>query len=477
MKFSARKASEVEKPPTVEAQHVEVIQPRAEPLSFLTLETVEGIVRNTDIANLEEYETWERRMKKFVSLGDAYSSVNTHTGEKCYMVDAALYRDILLAVAARKQNERSLAMAAEKLEQHMEQIGNSNERIMKGESDVVARMSQRMNKNFDELQEEHNTRMKNVMADIRKLNASMAVSAGHGSGPREMQRLRFQVERYDRIFPVYQAQIKDMKEQNKKLRADLLGEKHRSDQLTIRLEKSEALVITLGISSSVKRRRTVEQEHKDDGSGQESSSDDDEDEDGGEDEDDDEKEQSSSSSDDEQGRAGAQSGADQNMEASPDLNAPRTDPGKTDKGKDTAAPAFRSSYRDEALEAPKEHHTQDATMDTSSGTEAAPTRSKLLTLSSLNNKKRDSDNKRTRSSAAQLSDQEQPSNKRPPSAMSVTAHAAQNMMLDARELPTAKARSSAVLSAPLLRRAARAIRRRRKLSKKRSDDRHRMFGG
>ncbi len=63
------------------------------------------------------------------------------------------------------------------------------------------------------------------------------------------------------------------------------------------------------------------------------------------------------------------------------------------------------------------------------------------------NKKGDSDNKRTRSSAEQLSDQEQPSNKRLPSAMSVVVHDAQNMMLEARELPTAEARSSAMRSA------------------------------
>ncbi len=133
-----------------------------------------------------------------------------------------------------------------------------------------------------------------------------------------------------------------------------------------------------------------------------SSSDDDEDEDGGEDED--EKEQSSSSSDDGHSGAGAQPGANQNMETSPDLSAPRTDPRKTDKGKDTA-PASRSSYR-EALKAPKEHHSHDATMDTASGTETAPAPTKLLTLSSLSNKKGDLDNKRTRSSAEQLSDQE-----------------------------------------------------------------------
>ena len=70
-----------------------------------------------------------------------------------------------------------------------------------------------------------------------------------------------------------------MKERNKKLCADLLGERCLNDQLTIRLEKSEALAITLGISGSVKRKRAVEKEHKDDAPGQESSSDDDEGED------------------------------------------------------------------------------------------------------------------------------------------------------------------------------------------------------
>jgi hypothetical protein len=57
----------------------------------MTIQTVEGIVRNTDVEDHEEHTTWEGRMEKFLNLGDAYSSVNTHTGEKCYMVDGALY--------------------------------------------------------------------------------------------------------------------------------------------------------------------------------------------------------------------------------------------------------------------------------------------------------------------------------------------------------------------------------------------------
>ncbi len=153
---------------------------------------------------------------------------------------------ILLAVAARKQNERSLTTAAEKLEQHIEQIGSSNERIMKGESDMLVRMTQRMNKNFDEIREEHNTRMKNVMTDIRALNDSMVASAEHSTNSSEMQRLWVQVERYDQVIPVYQVQIKDVQDRNKKLWADLVGERGYMGQLKVRLDKAKALVISLG---------------------------------------------------------------------------------------------------------------------------------------------------------------------------------------------------------------------------------------
>ena len=161
--MQAKRAGDVVKHATVEVQHVEAEAPRAEPLSFLSLQTVEGIVSNMDLGNLEEQETWEGRMEKFVKLGNAYSTTNTHSGEKCYMVDEPLYRDILLAVAARKQNERSLASAASSLEQHIEQIGRSNERILKGENDLLEKMSQRMNSSFEQFRVDHHVRMKSVM--------------------------------------------------------------------------------------------------------------------------------------------------------------------------------------------------------------------------------------------------------------------------------------------------------------------------
>jgi hypothetical protein len=49
-------------------------------------------------------------------LSAAYSSDRTVTRERSYMVDGALFKDLLLAVSARKQNEHLMSAAAEKLE-------------------------------------------------------------------------------------------------------------------------------------------------------------------------------------------------------------------------------------------------------------------------------------------------------------------------------------------------------------------------
>jgi hypothetical protein len=41
------------------------------------------------------------------------------------MVDGALYKDILLVVAARRQNEHMMAPAGNKLEQHIQRVLSS----------------------------------------------------------------------------------------------------------------------------------------------------------------------------------------------------------------------------------------------------------------------------------------------------------------------------------------------------------------
>jgi hypothetical protein len=52
-------------------------------------------------------------------------------------MNEALYKDILLAVAARTQNESTLASASEKLEQHLVQIEDSHKRIIQRENVVI----------------------------------------------------------------------------------------------------------------------------------------------------------------------------------------------------------------------------------------------------------------------------------------------------------------------------------------------------
>ena len=148
----------------MDAQPVAAAQPRAEPLSFLTLRTVEGIIGSTDSNTLTELATsWESKVEKYTRLSHTYSSVNTISGERCYMVDEALYKDILLAVAARKQNENTLASASAKLEQHIHQIEDSHNRVMQRERDAVERFVAGITLSQDQIRREHSTRMEAVM--------------------------------------------------------------------------------------------------------------------------------------------------------------------------------------------------------------------------------------------------------------------------------------------------------------------------
>ncbi len=76
----------------------------AEPLPFLTLAAVEGIIGSTEGGIPPEQSTWNDKVEKFMRLSVAYSSDRTVSGERCYMVDGALFKNLLIAVSARKQN-------------------------------------------------------------------------------------------------------------------------------------------------------------------------------------------------------------------------------------------------------------------------------------------------------------------------------------------------------------------------------------
>jgi hypothetical protein len=203
------------------------------------------------------------------------------------MVDEALYKDILLAVAARKQNEQMLAAASAKFEQHIEQIAGSNERVLQREKDTIEQMAQKMNNSYLMIHDEHQTKMKNVMTDIRALKDSITSSAEHNNNSREMQQLMFEVAQYENVLPIYRARIKDTEYLNKKLCEEKQEFTRNIEQLKGRLNKAESLVFSLGTPEAFRRRKTSnEQADNEEGTEQDSSSSDDD------------SEQSSSSSDD-----------------------------------------------------------------------------------------------------------------------------------------------------------------------------------
>jgi hypothetical protein len=73
--LQARKSKEEEeKAVTVEAQPAARVPVRAEPLSYLTLGTVEGIVGSTNPDALQEQtSSWEGKVEKYMRLSHSYS--------------------------------------------------------------------------------------------------------------------------------------------------------------------------------------------------------------------------------------------------------------------------------------------------------------------------------------------------------------------------------------------------------------------
>ncbi len=76
-------------------------------------------------------------MENFMRLSHSYSTNHTISGETCYVVDKALYENVLLAVAARKQNEQMISSIVNKMQEHMGQIESSYDRVTTKENEAV----------------------------------------------------------------------------------------------------------------------------------------------------------------------------------------------------------------------------------------------------------------------------------------------------------------------------------------------------
>jgi hypothetical protein len=175
-------------------------------------------------------------------LGHSYSSDNTISGERCYLVDEALYKDILLAVAARKQNESTMSSASEKIEQHMNQIEDSHNWVIQREKDAIEQFVAGITLSQAKIRAGHSARMKAVMADILALEDSITASSEQDQNSHEMQRLKFQVAQYEGILPVYQSRLKDTEELNEKLGNERTELARNIERLKEKLDRAESLI-------------------------------------------------------------------------------------------------------------------------------------------------------------------------------------------------------------------------------------------
>jgi hypothetical protein len=385
--FQARKSKEAEKAVTVEAEPVARTPVRAEPLSYLTLGPVEGIVASTDPDALQEQtSSWEGKVEKFVRLSHSYSSDNTISGEKCYMVDEALYKDILLAVAARKQNESTLSSASEKLEQHLGQIEDSHNRVIQRENDAEELFVAGITLSQEKIRAGHTARMKAVMADIRTLKDSMASSSELDQNSHEMKRLRFQVAQYEGILPVYQSRLKDTEELNKKLDDEKAELAKNIERLKQKLDRAESLVFSMETPEVIRQRGPVM------GSSAELFP-----------------RLLSSSPQDDHNKVGAPESAVQDSGEPVNLSVSPTEPGDTVM-ETSAAPAIKLSFK-EIISSVQKQNKSAKNIEGLGGTSEQPPPPRLITLSTLGNKNEDTVGKRARSMGTMANE---PAQKKPP---------------------------------------------------------------
>ncbi len=169
MAMSGRTPVEGEKAQMVEAQPVGPPKDRLPPLSFLTLNTVEGIVGRTDSVEMGGQSTWEEKVEKLMRLSHSYSTSHTISGETCYVVDKALYENILLAVAARKQNEQMITRVVNKMQEHVGQIESSCDRVTTRENEAVEDFVQVLSNAQLLFKSRHRERMETVLKEMRDM--------------------------------------------------------------------------------------------------------------------------------------------------------------------------------------------------------------------------------------------------------------------------------------------------------------------
>jgi hypothetical protein len=96
--------------------------------------------------------------------------------------------------------------------------------------------------------------MERVLDEFKLFKDSVISSTEQNLGINEVQQLRFQVEQYERVFPIYVSKLKDFEDQNKRLVDEKQALCKDIEQMKERLSNAEAVVFSFGTPEAIRQR-------------------------------------------------------------------------------------------------------------------------------------------------------------------------------------------------------------------------------
>ncbi len=120
----------------------------------------------------------------------------------------------MLAVAARKQNEKVYEASIEQLDRHMGQIESSRMRVMDREKEAIDEFALTLKNTQNAHRDAHHVRMKAVLREVNEFKEAMISATKEKSSAEDIQILRHQVEQYEQMLPIYTARFQDAEAMN-----------------------------------------------------------------------------------------------------------------------------------------------------------------------------------------------------------------------------------------------------------------------
>ncbi len=150
--------------------------------------------------------------------------------------------DVLLAVAARKQNEKVYEASVEQLERHIGQIESSHMWVTDREREAIDEFALTLRNTQSAHRDAHYVRMKAVLKEVNELKEAMVSATKEKSSAEDVRILRHQVEQYEQILLIYTARFQDAESMNKRLNEEKLEQAKNVESLRQRLSMAEDLI-------------------------------------------------------------------------------------------------------------------------------------------------------------------------------------------------------------------------------------------